>query len=376
MSSFQALRWAFIDPGGMQYHPFSVAHEALGGTQSGLCYLLRALQRRGHTVRLLNKSSELPEHSYFDTRSLSAGELKQLKNFDVIVVVNDIDYLLEQDLSFLRRSVLVFWNHHLAPAITRAQWDALPERCPHVVFISDWQRTSYAHFHDLKAFREIAVLKNAVAPVFTRSQSPLPDKPVLAYTSTPMRGLEVLMAIFPQLRARFPELSLRIFSSFAVYQIPERDDGFAEFYALCRNTPGVDYRGSVPQFELARALSQCHFLAYPCTFPETSCIAALEALAAGCRIVTTARAALPETTAGFARLVPPQDDLQQFARSYFKVLAQELQSWNSLQAQGRRQEQWHYTLKHNTWEQRAGEWEAYAYRILGRLQQGDTGYNA
>jgi glycosyltransferase involved in cell wall biosynthesis len=67
---------------------------------------------------------------------------------------------------------------------------------------------------------------------------------------------------------------------------------------------GVDYRGSVGQADLARALSAAHILSYPNTFPETSCISVMEAMTAGLHVVSSHLGALPETGLGRASLVP------------------------------------------------------------------------
>src|SRR4051794_28664679 len=53
----RTLRIAFIDPCGLDYHAATVDERPLGGTQSAVCYLARALAARGHEVFLFTHLS-------------------------------------------------------------------------------------------------------------------------------------------------------------------------------------------------------------------------------------------------------------------------------------------------------------------------------
>jgi glycosyltransferase involved in cell wall biosynthesis len=119
-------------------------------------------------------------------------------------------------------------------------------------------------------------------------------KPHAYYSSVPWRGLKPLLDAWPLIRSAVSHAELHVFSSMKVYRIAESPE-LEQLYDQARKMEGVVYRGSVGQKELREAAQTCRVLAYPCVFPETSCIAAMEAMAAGCVVVGTALGALPET---------------------------------------------------------------------------------
>ena len=102
-------------------------------------------------------------------------------------------------------------------------------------------------------------------------------------------------------------------------------------------------------------------LAYPNHFAETSCIAAMEAMAAGSLVVTSDLGALRETTAGFAKLLPIGDDWlgysDRFVDEVVDALGEFEEQTEKINDHLRRQVA--YCNAECTWAKRADEWEAW-----------------
>lgn len=363
------IKWCFIDSNPLDYRIDTPEKLPLGGSQAALCYLARELASQGHPVSLLNQ--HLHSGNYLGVEHLHYPSLSsdfwQQADFDLVVSLNAAEPLLNLPTRLLR----VFWNQHNdgVPGIEKLPQQA--EQIDKIVFVSHWQHQSYQQKYGLSG----EVLENACPP-FYRALEPedpasflaaRPGPLTLAYSSTPNRGLKVLIAIFPALRLLYPELHLKVFSSLKVYQAPAHEEQeFEALYAECQQLEGVEYLGSVPQPELYQALKQVHIWAYPNIYQETSCIAALEAMAAGCRLVTTRMGALPETTAGYARLVEPYTYVREFGVHYFEALNQEIACWQQNPAAWvpERLAQSAYVLKLHNWPLLAQRWQARAAEWL------------
>ncbi len=364
------MRIAFLDPTPHDYNvgtPFDVP---FGGSQSSLCYLAIELAALGHHVATITQTQKAGRFRGVDCVGTSPGlEKAFLEGFDVIIVLNgavggDLRRVLRPDLP------LVLWTQHadnqpgiagLSEPAERGCWSGF-------VLISGWQMETYRRRFGLPPERSI-ILRNAMAPAFAALPPRRPRDPgappLFAYTSTPFRGLEVLLDAWPLIRGDLPAARLQVFSSMVVYQKGGAGDEYAALYERCRALAGVEYVGSLAQPALAAALSRVDGLTYPSIFAETSCISAIEALAAGCLVLTTDLGALNETTAGFGRLLPLPPARADLPALYAAMVVREWQRAvaDPVTNEARIAAQRDFVMRNSTWPARAVEWAAYLNRV-------------
>lgn len=251
---------------------------------------------------------------------------------------------------------LVLWMHH---DIDQAAVQWLEERTlvapvAQFVFVSHWQMQRYIARFSLDP-RRCRVIRNATqtSPV-DRTWTPR-TRPKLAYASTPYRGLAVLLDAFELLAE--PSADLHIWSSHRLYGPGFTDERYDDLFERARRLPGVTWHGIVPHADLTDALRDCDVLAYPNTFEETSCLVAIEAMAAGCRVICPRHGALPETVDCFARTYPFEADPSEHARRFATVLAEEIsRPWGGDLALAREQQR--FVRRTYDWEASLGEWRA------------------
>lgn len=229
------------------------------------------------------------------------------------------------------------------------------DRIDHFVFVSNWQAEQFRKLYGIPG-EKTHVMKNASIGVKQKITINTDKKIKICYTSTPWRGLDVLLKAWEILNPQNCEL--HIFSSCKIYgkDFASEDTKYEFLYDWCKRLPNVVYRGSIPNDQLRKELEDFDMLAYPNTFEETSCIAVIEALSAGLRVITSSIGALPETTEGWARLYSYIDNRETHALFFAKILEEEITLFRQgkltqhlLQQSEFYGRRWHWDNRINDW---------------------------
>jgi len=283
----------------LPFSPLTRERDPLGGSESALYYLSKELAHLGDRVTVINhcgkEAGEYEGVRYFEiSQKKEWGNCLRQNPAEVLVIFRRYRDIFKSFPCKLK----VFWAHDhlgvfpenshlwynkLAMSSLRAGGKLFNSRVDLVAVVSKWLGECFREYLRIPE-RKIFVTRNGIEVSYYKDLKKECDPYRLIYTSIPKRGLTLLLEkIFPEVKKQIPRTELRVFS----YRSLE------EYRHLSQ--PGVYFGGGLSQKELARELARSSLHLYPAIMVETSCIAAIEAQAAGIPVITSKRHALPET---------------------------------------------------------------------------------
>ena len=242
-----------------------------------------------------------------------------LENFQIISSrVRDLD----------ESKIRVMYFHDLAgdPEVAKFKDKNFRDKFHHFVFISHWQ---YQQFRDYLGFpisNNCSVIEHGYDPIDVDWEKKKNSKTIkFTYTSTPQRGLNILVPVFTAF-AENRDVHLDVFSSYKIYGWDNADKPFEPLFEQIRNHPKMTYHGFVPHKMLQEYLPTAHIHAYPSTWNETSCRAVEEAMGAGLLCVHSSLGALPDTTGHLTHMYESDADENVHAMIFYKELLKAYQN--------------------------------------------------
>lgn len=242
-------------------------------------------------------------------------------------LLKDFQIVLSRGVELDESKVRIFWAHDLpgdpgANCLLNEGWKSYHK----IVFVSYWQRDKFIQHYRIP-YSKTTVLRNAIIP-FTEQQLAIKDFTGdvvrFIYHTTPHRGLDILVGVFDAI-SKLPQwknkIHLDVYSSFKVYGWEQNDKPYEQLFNFIKQHDHMTYHGAVSNDEVRKALIRSHVFAYPCTHPETSCIALIEAMAAGCECIHSDFGALPETAADLTNMYNFHENPEQHAnRLYYSIV--------------------------------------------------------
>lgn len=372
-----------------EWNPEIMKKDGIGGSETAVVEMAKRLARRGHRVRVYGSCGAHGEGIYDGVEYRTADKIVLEESVDVLVAWRNIPLLAGP-----RAKVKLLWVHDVY-AMGPPGCDGLLLEADRVLALSEWHKQNICAHHGLSP-EHVRVTRNGIDlkrfeqddhddgcmhtndPSYGRPWKCSPGCPMARdphkciYSSSPDRGLDSLIQMWPRIRAAVPDATLHIFYGFDLWKACAANDPHLKLYIPNLETriaaladQGVVVRGRVDQKTLAREMLSAGLWTYPQWFSETSCIGAMEAQAAGLYIVTSPIAAMKETAGDTAVFIEGDWLSADYQERFSKAVIHHMNLPQATSDGARRAIQ-EGALARFSWDGVAAEWEKMFYVEIER----------
>ena len=316
------------------------------------------MEEKSRILKKVNDDQSRPV-SFNDSFGGSENQLRLLLKYlpdesfkNINLILNNANHdLIEKD------KINILWMHHFVnqkEAQNLGSKDFV-QKLDYIVFNSNWNSENHIYQFKIPKNKSV-VIKNAIEKIDFEEKPK--DKINLIYHTTPWRGLALLLNVFKNLNLKNVELN--VCSSTIIYG--KKFDSvlgktYESIFNECKNTKNVNYFGFLDNKKIIQMLKKMHIFSHPSIWPETSCIAAIESMAAGCEVVTTNLGALSETCSSFGTFVNFDRDFDNLKKKYSEVLLNSINNFWSDENQNKLKLQSKTINATYSWNVRSVEWK-------------------
>jgi glycosyltransferase involved in cell wall biosynthesis len=349
------------------WNPKTFKESGLGGSETAVVEMGRRLADLGHRVRVFgdcvpHEGTGIPWKSLEGTfDGVEYLHYDKFKDVACDVLVSSRRPQAIDAMSAFGCRLAILWVHdvHCGDQLTQER----AGKFDLIWTLSEWHRGYFISKYPFLDLDKVKVTRNGIdLERFDRTFERDPRRAV--YSSSPDRGLQVALETWPTIRARVPGAELHVFYGFNNWE-PFAGEAekkiIAHLRKLLAETEGVHDHGRQPQARLAEEFLRSGVWAYPTWFYETSCITAMEAQAAGLRIVTSPIAALNETVGPRGVLIPGNWLSAAYKEKFVNAVTEAMLK----EGHEDRQMLARYAREHFGWDSLAKEWELKFLELLG-----------
>lgn len=277
--------------------------EPVGGSETSIYLLAKGLSELGHSVILLNTSSNQVQDNNLIISNIS-NFMDAASQADIILCNRNIP---NEIMNFLGRTPVYYWAHDAYDQQT-VKWmmnrGAWTNPITKILCVSAWQANTFNRYLNVDT-KYLGVLPNPIdISLGMGHEKRNPNK--LIFCSIPYKGLSKLAEIFKRIRyqTQNSDLELHVFSSFDLYGRPQENQSLTAIYSELASIKNVFINKPVSMKKLAYEFATSSFMIHPSTYHETFGRVFIEAFLGGCLPITLDNGANKEVIKEYGYVLP------------------------------------------------------------------------
>lgn len=298
------------------------------------------------------EENEISKNSQGGTESVKRGLAERLPEG----LADDFQIICSRVRNIEEDKIRVYWLHDLPedPETNHLRDINSRNRFHKLVFCGNWQYSRYQMVCGVPYDQKSVVIDTPIDPIPITTKEF--DTIRLVYTSTPQRGLELLVPVFEALANKYKNIHLDVFSSFKIYGWEEADKRFDPLYERIKNHPQMTYHGYAPNEVVKEHLKKAHIHAYPSIWLECNSRSIIEAMSAGLLCVHPNFGGLVDTSGGMNFMYQGDSNPNVHANIFYACLEDAIAKVQKEEVQNYLKLVKVYADSRYSWAKIAGQW--------------------